>query len=40
MTGPRGDHWSAHENAVDFFDAKGLAEAIVGAWHATLTATR
>jgi phenylalanyl-tRNA synthetase beta chain len=38
MTGPRGDHWSAHEDAVDFFDAKGLAEAIVGAWHATLTA--
>jgi phenylalanyl-tRNA synthetase beta chain len=36
MSGVRGDHWSAQTERLDFFDAKGVAELIVGAFSASL----
>src|SRR5688572_19247917 len=37
MTGSAHAHWSAGQRAVDFFDAKGVVEAIAGALQVTVT---
>jgi phenylalanyl-tRNA synthetase beta chain len=38
MTGARADHWSTPGDPVDFFDAKGIAEILAGAFGAELEA--
>ncbi len=38
LTGARGDHWSAADGSIDFFDAKGVAELLARAFGAAVDA--